>query len=166
MAFSHSPGEGWRAGTGEVELAAKYRFVHDEKSGWKAAVFPRVILPTASKSFGGARARLLLPLWVQKDMGKTTVFGGGGYEINPGRGNHNFWQVGVAVTHDVNDKLQIGSEVSWQSPDVRGGSSTTAIDVGMIDKLVGPFDLLAAGGPTLSGGKSGYHVYAALGLNF
>ena len=30
-----------------------------------------------------SRKRNLLPLWVQKDVGKTSLFGGGGYEINP-----------------------------------------------------------------------------------
>ena len=165
-AFDHSSQAGWHAGAGDLELAVKYRFVHDEKSGWQAAVFPRVILPTSTNGLGGSRARLLLPIWGQRDFGKTSVFGGGGYEINPGGGNRDFWQAGIAVTHDFSDKLQLGTEVSWQSSDTRGGSSTTAVDVGMIRKLGGPFALLLAGGPSFSGGKTGYHGYAALGLNF
>ncbi len=47
--FSHDPLDGWRSGIGDVELAVKYRFVNDESSGFSAAIFPRVILPTASR---------------------------------------------------------------------------------------------------------------------
>jgi hypothetical protein len=166
IAFSHAPDTGWRGGRGDVELGAKYRFVNDEKAGWQAAIFPRVILPTSASDLGGTRARFLLPLWVQKDFGKTSVFGGGGYEINPGFHNRDFWQAGVAVTHDFNDKLQLGTEVNWQSSDVRGGQSSTGANVGLIRKFGGPFALLLAAGPSFSGGQASYHGYAALSLNF
>ena len=166
LAFAHDAENGSRAGTGDLELAAKYRFLDDQKHGWQAAAFPRVILPTSSKHLGGAHTRVLLPLWLQKDFGKTSVFGGAGYEINPGSGNRNFWQAGIAVTHDVTERLQLGAEVAWQSADTRGGKPTTGIDVGMIEKLGGPFSLLVAGGPAVSGRQTSYHAYAALGLNF
>jgi hypothetical protein len=166
IAFSHSPDNGWHGGRGDVEIGAKYRFIDDEKAGWQAAIFPRVILPTSSRDLGGIRTRLLLPLWVQKDFGKTSVFGGGGYEINPGTGNRDYWQAGAAVTHDFSDKLQLGTEVTWQSSDERGGKDSTGANVGMIRKLGGPFALLIAAGPSFSGGQTSYHGYAALGLNF
>jgi hypothetical protein len=118
------------------------------------------------EDLGGDRARLLLPLWVQKDVGKTSLFGGGGYEINPGPGNKNFWQAGVAVTHDFTDRLSLGAEVYWQSADTRGGGDTSGVDIGLIHKLGGAYSLLLAGGPTFGGGRSGYHSYAALALNF
>lgn len=166
LAFAHSKESGWRGGSGDLELAAKYRVVNDKKSGWEAALFPRVILPTSAKNLGGRRARLLLPLWLQKDFGKTAVFGGGGYEINPGSGNRNFWQAGVAVTHDVTEKLQLGGEVTRQSADTEGGKGSTGVDAGMIGKVGGPYSLLVAGGPSFSGGQTSYHAYVALGLNF
>lgn len=166
IAFQDTSGSGWRSGTGDVELAAKYRFVNDEKSGWQAAVFPRVILPTSDRDLGGHRVRFLLPLWAQRDFGKTSVFGGGGYEINPGAGNRDFWQAGIAVTHDFTKTLSLGTEVVWQSPDAVGGRSSTGVNVGLIQKLGGPYSLLLAGGPSFSGGKTSYHGYAALGLNF
>ena len=166
LAFGHAPETGWSGGRGNVEIAGKYRFVDDKDRGWQVAAFPRVILPTAAKHLGGDRARLLLPVWAQKDFGKTSVFGGGGYEINPGTGNRNFWQAGVAVTRDLTDKLQMGAEVSAQSADRRGGKGSTGVDAGMIDKLGGPCSLLVAGGPSFSGGQTGYRGYVAIGLNF
>ena len=166
IAFERAPRTGWRAGTGDLELGAKYRFMNDEKHGWQAAVFPRVILPTSARDLGGTQARLLLPVWVQKDVGKTSIFGGGGYEINPGTGNRDFWQSGVAVTHDFADKLSLGAELNWQSADSRGGSASTGVNLGMVRKLGGPFALLLAAGPSFSGGKAAYHCYGALSLNF
>lgn len=166
IAFSHERDTGWRGGRGDVEIGAKYRVINDEKNGWQAAIFPRVILPTSGKDLGGTRARLLLPIWLQKDLGRTSIFGGGGYEINRGSGNRNFWQAGIALTHDFSDRLQLGTEVSWQSADMAGGKRTTGVNVGLIRKLGGPFSLLVAAGPGFSGGKTSYHGYGALGLNF
>ena len=166
LAFNHSSASGWRIGSGDLELAAKYRFLDDEKSGWQAAIFPRVILPTSGRNLGGKRVRLLLPLWAQKDFGSTSVFGGGGYEINPGIGNKDFWQAGLAVTHDFGKSLSLGTEVARQSADTRGGRSSTGVDFGLIEKLGGPYSVLVAAGPSFSGGQTSYHGYAALALNF
>jgi hypothetical protein len=107
-----------------------------------------------------------LPLWLQKDFGKTSVFGGGGYEINPGNENRDFWQAGLALTHDFSANLSLGTELTWQSADTHGGKSTTGANIGVIRKIGGPFALLLAGGPSFSAGQMNYHTYAALSLNF
>jgi hypothetical protein len=165
-AFARSAGDGWRAGTGDVELAIKYRFFDDEKHGFSAAVFPRAILPTSTLA-AHERTQLLLPIWLGKDFsGGTSLFGGGGYEINPGPGNRNFWQAGVALTHDFGEKVSLGTELFYQGADTDGGSATTGVDLGMIRKLGGPYSLLVAAGPSFSGSRTGYHSYVALGLNF
>src|SRR5205823_1633039 len=58
LSFSHDGLEGWRGGSGDVELGVKYRFVDNEKLGFSAAIFPRTILPTASRS-NGEKTRIL-----------------------------------------------------------------------------------------------------------
>lgn len=166
VSFAHSPGDGWRAASGDLELGAKYRFVNDQKSAFQAAVFPRLILPTSGKGLGGNRPRLLLPLWLQKDFGATSLFGGGGFEVNPGRDNRNFWQAGVAVTHAFGDDLSLGTEVTYQGPDANGGSASVGANLGVIRKLGGPYSLLLAVGPSFSGGQTSYHSYLALAANF
>jgi hypothetical protein len=166
LAFSHASGGRWRTGTGDLELGVKYRFLEDRGSAVQAAIFPRVILPTSTNHLGGTRARLLLPLWVQKDFGATSLFGGGGYEINPGAGNRDFWQAGLALTHQVNDRLSAGAEVTYQTRDAVGGSGSTGVNAGLIRKVGGPFSLLLAAGPSFSGGRTSYHSYLALALNY
>ncbi|HEY6049566.1 MAG TPA: hypothetical protein VIV07_11045 [Sphingomicrobium sp.] len=166
LAFSHEPQSGWRSGTGDVELGVKYRFVHDDQHGFSAAIFPRVILATSSIG-EGEKTRLLLPLWLEKDFaGGTSLFGGGGYEVNPGRGNRDFWLAAVALTHDVSETLSVGGELTRQGPDTVDGTAQTRAGVGAIIKLGGPSSLLMSGGPTWADHRTGYHFYAALGLNF
>ena len=165
LAFEDVTGRGWRSGTGDVELGAKYRFLNEEH-GLQVAVFPRVILPTADRDLGGHRLQLLLPLWMQKDFGSTSLFGGGGYEINPGSGNRNFWQAGIALTHDFSERLSLGTELTWQSADTSDGKNSTGFNIGLVHKLGGPASLLLAAGPSFSGRQTSYHAYAALGLNF
>ena len=166
LAFEDTSGSGWRGGSGDVELGAKYRFVNDEKRGFQAAIFPRAILPTSDRDLGGHRVRILLPLWLQKDFGATSLFGGCGYEINPGAGNRDFWQAGLAMTHDFSDKLSLGAELTWQSADTLDGKNNAGFNVGLIRKLGGPYSLLLAAGPSFSGAQTSYHSYLALALNY
>lgn len=166
LSFAHDPVAGWRSGTGDVEIGVKYRFFRDEARGLSAAIFPRVILPTSSLASDG-KTRLLLPLWIGKDFkGGTSLFGGGGYLINPGAGNRGFWQAAVALTHDVSKDVSVGAEVTRQGPDVVGGTAQTRAGVGTILHLSGPASLLLSSGPTWADRQTGYHFYGALGFNF
>jgi hypothetical protein len=83
-------------GIGNIELAAKYKFLHQEDVGWDVAVFPRVFLPSASHDVGYRHASLLIPIWVGRDFGAWSAFGGGGYltrtyhlMLSVGPGNQN-----------------------------------------------------------------------------
>ena len=166
LSFSHDPASGWRSGTGDVELAVKYRFFNDEQDGVSAAIFPRAFLPSSTLEHG-ERTRLLLPIWAQKDFaGGTSIFGGGGYELNPGRGNRNFFEAGLAVTHDVSASLSVGGELAWQQRDSDEGSAETNAGLGTIVKLSEHYALLISGGPTWADHNTGYHFYGSLGLFF
>jgi len=166
LSFTNDPNQRWRSGTGDLELAVKYRFVHDERSGFSAAVFPRVFLPTSSIE-SGEKTKLLLPLWLEKDFsGGTSLFGGGGYQINPGPGNRSFWQAGIALTHDLSETVSLGGEITRQGADSDGGTAQTRAGVGSIVKLSDRYALLFSGGPTWADRRTGYHLYAALGLFF
>ena len=166
LSFSHDPVEGWQAGAGDVELGVKYRFLHDEKTGFSAAIFPRVILPTARHS-PGEKTRFLLPLWLAKDFqGGTSLFGGGGYMINPGAGNRDFWQASIAVTQDVSKSVSVGAEINREGSGTIAGTARTRAGVGSIITLTEHGSLLLSGGPTWADHRTGYHFYAALGLNY
>ena len=167
VGFAHVAGQaGWQRGVGDVELGVKYRFFERTDAGLSVAIFPRVFLPTASKRFGTGRTRLLLPLWVQKDSGAWSLFGGGGYEINPGRGNRDFWQAGAAITRQVAPNWSVGGEITRAGRDRDDAAATTSLGLGSIIGLGGPWSLLLSGGPRFAPDQTSYHLYAALGLNF
>jgi hypothetical protein len=159
---------GFHAGWGDVEMAAKMKFLHQDQNGVDAAFFPRVFLPTAPRHGAARQASLLLPLWVGKDIGSWNVFGGGGYTLNPGSGNKDFWQGGIAATHDLNDRWNIGGEVYFQTADAVGGKDFTGLNMGLAYKLTDHWSLLAAGGPGLQNARENgrYDYYLALKLDY
>ncbi|HWA62383.1 MAG TPA: hypothetical protein VG939_13465 [Caulobacteraceae bacterium] len=167
VAYAHDA-SGLHTGRGDLGVSVKYRFLNDEAAHVQVAVFPALTLPTASGGLGAGRVTAFLPVWAQKDAGPWSVFGGGGYAINPGPGNRNYWSGGLAVTRTVSKSLLAGLEIDRQGADTQGGRASTSLGAGAILTLHAPFRLLASGGPTFSdgGGAPGFHAYVALGLDF
>jgi hypothetical protein len=168
VAYVHNR-DGFQSGAGDVELSVKYRFYRDDAAQLSIAIFPGLTFPTASKGMGNSKVTGLLPVWIQKDAGPWSVFGGGGYAINPGRDNRDYWTAGVAVTRAVDDRLLIGIEADRQGSDSIGSRAATSIGLGAIYQLGdGPFRLLVSGGPTFEDGNdaTGFHAFLALGESF
>jgi hypothetical protein len=118
-------------GPGNVELAAKYRFLTQQNFGLDVAVFPRVFLPSASANVGTQHAAFLLPVWLEKDWGQWSAFGGGGCAINRGGNSEDYCEAGVVVTRQVRTDLQVGLELFHQSADTIGGKDMTSIGTGV-----------------------------------
>ena len=164
LSFSHSRGEGWDSGTGHVELGLTDRFFNDKRSHFSAAFFPKAILPTSSLEHH-EKTRFQFPIWMGKDFAAgASLFGGGGYNVNPNRGRKNNWQAGMTFTQAVTRKLTLGAEVMHQRADSVGGTAQTRAGVGAVAKLSKHYGLLASAGPTRADHRTGYHFYAALGL--
>lgn len=167
LAFAHDS-TGWRGGSGDIAASAKYRFVHNEKIGLQVAVFPGITLPTARAGLGAGRVTALLPVWAQLDRGAWSVFGGGGYAINPGPGNRDYWTGGIAVSRNFGERLLLGLEAGREGPPAVGERASTSLGLGAIYRLDKHLRLLASCGPTLSdaGGKASFHAFAALGWDY
>lgn len=166
LSVSRLASEDWHGGFGDLEFAAKYRVIHGEEHGFSASVFPRVILPTAAHG-RDEKTRVLLPVWLQKDfLNGTSLFGGGGYTINPGHGNRNYWQAGLAVTHELNKTISAGVELTREGSDADYATPETSAGAGFVARLSGRYALLFSGGPTWANHQTGYHVYGGLGITF
>ena len=167
IAFAHDAA-GMKWGAGDVEASVKYRFYHDEKAGLSIAVFPGLTLPTAGNGMGAGKVTAFLPVWVEKDAGAWSVFGGGGYAINPGAGNCDYWTGGIAALRQVAPRLLLGAEVHRQGADTVGGRASTNVGLGAIYHFRGRLWLLGSSGPTFSdgGATDGFHAFAALGIHF
>ncbi|MBV9930510.1 MAG: hypothetical protein JO013_06170 [Alphaproteobacteria bacterium] len=168
LAYDRSGGRS-RFGSGEVEVAAKLKLVHQAKGNAipDVAVFPRLFLPTARAGLGSGRLQLLLPVWAQKDFGPWSLFGGGGYQINPGAGNCDYWLTGVGLTRALSKKLTLGAELYHRGPDAEGGKAFTGVNAGLSYKVAGPYSLLLSVGPGLQHRREEgrYAVYTALKLD-
>jgi hypothetical protein len=172
LGFSNGGGfafDGLRGGPGDIELAIKYRPIHQSDGTLTpdVAAFPRLFVPTGGTRFGSGHAQLLLPVWAQKDFGPWSVFGGGGYQLNPGAGQRNYWQGGVAVTRDITKRLNLGVEGFSQGDDTPTGGGYDTANFALIYKLVTHWSLLVSGGPTWDhGGGHGQVFYFALKADY
>jgi Putative MetA-pathway of phenol degradation len=147
IAFDHASGGGGVTGLGNIELAAKYRFLHQSEIGWDVAVFPRLFLPSGSARTGERHFSLLLPLWLGKDWGGWSTFGGGGCVLNNGGDSQNFCLAGWALTRQVLPNLQLGAELVHQTADTKGGHASTSLGAGFRYDISDNYHLLAYAGP-------------------
>lgn len=136
-------------GLGNVELAAKYKFLHQEDVGWDVAIFPRLFLPSASHAVGEDHASLLLPLWLGRNWGDWSTFGGGGCVINRGGDSQDYCLMGWALMRRILPDLQIGAEIVHQGADSKGGRVSTGMGAGLIYDVNDNVHLLAYAGPGL-----------------
>jgi Putative MetA-pathway of phenol degradation len=132
---------------GNIELAAKYKFFHQDTFGVDVAIFPRVFLPAGSPDVGERHASLLLPVWIGRSWDSWSTFGGGGCVLNHGGGSQNFCQLGWAITNQITPELQLGAEIYHQTADTIGGRPSTGIGIGAIYDVNETYHLMASLGP-------------------
>jgi hypothetical protein len=143
-----SPADGkFTDGLGNVELAAKYRFLHQADDGWDVSIFPRVFLPSDFSYAGTEHTSLFVPIWLEKDWDDWSTFGGGGCELNNGGGSKDFCQMGWVLAREVMPGLQLGAEIVHQTADVKGGTSFTGLGGGAIYDLNEHYHLMGYVGP-------------------
>jgi hypothetical protein len=157
MAISRPEGKAMQWGVGDTEFGIKYRFLEQDKASWvpSVAIYPLLEAPTgnAARGLGTGRTHAFVPLWIQKDLGDWTTFGGGGYWINPGPGNKNHWFVGWVLERKITDKFTLGVELFHETPDKIGGLQTTGFNVGGIYDFTDHYHFLFAFGKGLQHAK-------------
>ncbi len=153
FAFSQPHGDKTRYGIGDLELGAKYRFLEETNVRPQMGTFPLVHLPTgnADRGLGNGEAQVFIPLWLQKSWGPFQTYGGGGYWINPGTDNENFWFFGWEVQWRLNDRLTMGGEICHQTPSVREGEYETGYNAGAIIDFTASHHFLLSAGADIRG---------------
>lgn len=151
----------------DTELGVKYRFVAESKYWPQIGTFPMVELPTGSfsRGLGVGSTWYKLPLWIQKDWGPWTTYGGGGYQLVHQTGYRSFPFAGWLLQRDVGQRWTLGGELYYHGPEGIATPETRAamlMDVGGYYYFRKPaFQLLFAVGHTVAGQSE---TYGYLGL--
>jgi hypothetical protein len=153
LAFSRPQGGTTTFGLGDIEVGAKYRFVEETGSSPQVGTFPLVELPAgdARRGLGAGHVRAFVPIWLQKSFGKWTTYGGGGYWINPGDGNRNWWYAGWQAQVQVTSFASPGIEVFYQTPSQEGRSAEIHLNVGLILDVGKSHHILLSAGRAIHG---------------
>ncbi len=163
LAYDDPEGGESHFGYGDTELGVKYRLVHETEHLPMVGVFPLVEIPTGDREegLGNGRAQYFLPVWLQKDFGRWTTYGGGGYWINPGSGNKNWWFTGILLQYSFSDSLYLGGELFYQTADTVDGEDSSGFNLGGSVPLVGNLQVIFSAGCGLThpaGNRFSYYL--------
>jgi hypothetical protein len=118
-------------GYGYTELGMKYRFIQETDHSPQVGVFPILEIPTVpANEFNNGRVQLYLPIWVQKSWDKLTTYGGGGFWINPGTGNTNWYFAGWEAQYDFLKAFTLGCELYYHSSMTVDSKSSMGFNLG------------------------------------
>jgi hypothetical protein len=164
VGYEQPHGTGAHTGLGRAELAAKYRFLHQQQDGWDVAVFPRVILPSASADIDEQHATFQLPLWIGRDWDDWSTFGGGGCALNHSGASRDYCFAGWVLAKKLRPGFQLGAELYYQSADSVDARAATVAGLGAIYDVSDHVHLLgyASGGIQNAASEHQYSWYAAV----
>jgi hypothetical protein len=152
LAYDHADGA-TSYGVGDIELGTKVRFVQEDGKRPMVGVFPLLELPVGneSKGLGAGHLRAFLPVWLQSRHGAWQSYGGGGYWINPGTGNRNYWLFGWQLQRELTKGLSLGAELYYTTPDEVGGDADLSFNVGIVLDFTDHHHLLVSAGRSIVG---------------
>lgn len=134
VAYNRQGATGTQFGYGDTSFAVKYRLITPGENDWwpQIAIYPAISLRTGNPAcgLGSGATHAFLPLWIQKDFGSWTTSGGGGYGINPGPGNKNYWFVGWQLQRHVTEHLVLGGELFHQTATTTGQPGDVGFPIG------------------------------------
>ena len=153
LAYDNPAGEPSHYGLGDIEIGAKFRFIQESEWIPMVGTFPLVEIPTGNhdEGLGNGEAQFFIPLWLQKSWGPWTSYGGGGYWVNPGEGNQDWWYFGWVAQRNMSRTLTLGTEIYYQTADTDDGDDSLGFDVAAIVNMTESHHLLFSAGRDISG---------------
>lgn len=118
-------------GYADTELGIKYRFIKETNNCPGIGTFPILQIPTINNSaLSSGRTQLFIPVWFQKSWNKLTSYGGGGYSINPGIDNRNWFFAGWQAQYEFSKTISLGTEVYYHTADSKDSSASMGFNLG------------------------------------
>lgn len=155
-------------GYGDTEVGAKFRFIQETEKIPQVGIFPLLEVPTGRQSngLGSGHLQAFLPVWAQKDLGDDwTIYGGGGYGINPGSGNENWGFVGTVLQKQIAKNILLGGEMYHRTAMQTGGRNDTAFNIGAVIDFSEHQHLLFSAGRSIDG-PTDFQAYIAWQFTF
>jgi hypothetical protein len=131
-AFNSPTGGGAQRGYGDTTLEIKYRLIQEADTTPQVSFVPKFDLSTgnANRGLGNGGNQLFIALALQKNNDKFQMNGNGGYWINNGPDNRNYWFLGWQAQYAFTNHWQLGIEIFHTSPQVVGQGRSTGFNVG------------------------------------
>jgi hypothetical protein len=135
LAFDRFGSGSTHFGLGDIEIGARYRFIDDDPQSWQPALafYPLVDFPSGREStnLGTGSTHAFLPLWLSKTIDQWTLYGGGGYWINPGPLNKTWTFLDVGVIRSLTEKWLLTGDLFYASSSKTSLKEQTGFDVGL-----------------------------------
>ncbi|HTB84601.1 MAG TPA: hypothetical protein VK742_13175 [Candidatus Sulfotelmatobacter sp.] len=162
LAPQHGPTE---TGFGDLELGVKYRFVRETNWWPELAIYPAIELPTgdASRGLGNGRVWFRMPLWLEKNFGDWTTYGGAGVIVNTAPGERDYAFGGCMLQRNLGKRFTLGGEIFAQGRADAIYRGYVAMNLGGTIMFTEHISLIGSAGHTVSGGQ---HTLGYLGLDF
>jgi hypothetical protein len=131
MNYNYSRLHGADFGYANTEFGIKFRFVQETDNTPQIGTFPIIEIPTIKNNeFSDGKAKIYLPVWLQKTWGKLSTYGGAGYWINPGANNKNWIFSGWEIQYDFSKAITLGGELFYHSADSKSTKSEIGFNLG------------------------------------
>lgn len=153
------------SGMSDSQLELKLQFIHETATQPAVAFNPIYYIPTGdvNRNLGNGRPSFLLPLWAQKSWGDYTLYGGGGYVINPAPELKNHAIGGIVLQKNITEKLNLGCEMYSAGAESVSEKFSTLLNIGGTYQFSKFMGLQAMMGHSILGQKQ---IVAYLGVVF
>jgi hypothetical protein len=107
------PGDGARAGAGNIQLGVKWRFLDEDKHGFAMSVYPQVDFNPPGRSVERGLVDdghdFFLPVELARTFGRTRLYAELGYNWREQREDE--WAFGIAAEHPLSDRFRLVAEL-------------------------------------------------------
>lgn len=167
LAYDAPSGGTMHYGYGDTELGVKFRFIQETEHLPQVGIYPLMEFPTGNElhGLGSGHVQAFLPLWLQKSFGDWTIYGGGGYGIDPGAGNENWGFGGVVAQKQIKKNFLLGTEIYNRTTMETGGRDDTAFNIGTVIDFTEHQHFLFSAGRSIYG-PTDFQVYVAYQFTF
>jgi hypothetical protein len=166
LPWSHRREAGrWTSGAGDLEFAARWRFIDQEKAGVSVAIQPgwsgSWSTRAQRKGLASADDTFSLPLQIAREFGATAA----GIELRRNFVAHapDEWQAGAFVAHDCPNRIQCLAEINTTWTDT---GPQTLLNLGLRRPLSEHVILLLSAGRELSHGEDRQQLLFYAGVQF